>query len=37
MTNKFDTQNNDYFGEKLSSDLPDLADVFRLRKTKIPA
>jgi len=35
MSNKFDTQENDYLGEIPSSDLTDLADVFRKRKTKI--
>ncbi len=37
MINELNTQDYDYFGEKLSSDLPDLPDVFRLRKTEIRA
>ena len=35
MFNKLNTQEHDYIGEKLSSDLTDLTDVFRKRKTKI--
>jgi len=33
--NKFDIQENDCLEKNPSSDLTDLADVFRLRKTKI--
>jgi hypothetical protein len=35
MANKLDTQDNDYFGKMLSSDLTGLTDVFCLQKTKI--